>query len=1035
MSDDDDDDADFAPKMNDSVSFTPTSASTAATVSTTHTILTSTSSITTTVIPAGSSSGGFVPSASTPEMKSMTLSNIPTTLSALNTESTPSLASTPAPAPLPINFVYLRRAAMPFCIHDAVEKGDVDFLRQYLPLTINGAVNPLAHGFPPNIDQQDYDRCRPLHVAILNAQLEALTVLLENGADTMYSVDGVSPIHMALHMSAFARYREFSLHAVELLLRYDADPNKLDDLRRTALSLCAQYDNAPAFTTILSHPSFFATEATRVDKDGDTILHTAARFGSSEVLRLILSHSPGLVHARNTRGFTPLHTLNYYHPPTSVFYHTISTLLLQHGSDVNAQDGVRRTPHHWSLLNHPVADMASPHSTASPGLTNPPPVACCISWSRYCFDHITAPSFRRGTAEHPPPENVRRLQVLLNATDGILRSEEFSPVSTPASRVSLETRAAPAAMVDILRCHEYAYIERIQEASKGIQSARPPYDLTMRNTLDAVLPSDLTPAQQLLYAASDEAGKQALLESAAEVEVPIDYLDADTAISAHSFTSALYAAGVVCDAVDKVAAGETRTAFCVIRPPGHHSGPMGIVHTDKKRYGSSHGFCLLNNVAIGAAYAMCVHRKTPFASYISKPVGNAAIATSATPATTPSSSSRGVKRVAIIDFDVHHGNGTEAIVRNLVPTVQESSYNDELSTVLLRRPSYKPWRDALDRENVFFASVHGLGEEGPWFYPGSGPTTEGVAEAVRKAVTRPSQLPAELLDVVGEQTCETETFSCVNLDAGFEQQAPTGGDKESGDGKTFTGKIHRPSRDEFGRVIREGENGEMKIDKDPVVPIATLNCANMPVSNVINVGLDQMRPVHIWRQAWRHAILPKLLEHKPDMIFISAGFDAHRRDDVNLGYLGVDESDFYWLTKQLIKVANTVCEGRIVSVLEGGYRINGKLASAFSQSVAAHVRALSEGCNETWDEEVANYEREQEDAAEIEARRKQEEAKRVYHMKRQLDLQQQEVHQMELQLQRQQHGQESGQQQEQVQEHRQDSEPFPKRMHLANGME
>jgi acetoin utilization deacetylase AcuC-like enzyme len=116
-----------------------------------------------------------------------------------------------------------------------------------------------------------------------------------------------------------------------------------------------------------------------------------------------------------------------------------------------------------------------------------------------------------------------------------------------------------------------------------------------------------------------------LLEDANK-EGGMDSLDADTAISKYTFDAALHAAGAVCDGIDLVLSGKVRNAFCPVRPPGHHAGPRGLVRSS---HGSdSHGFCFLNNISIGASYAMNRYRDV-------------------------------IKRVAIVDFDVHHGNGTE----------------------------------------------------------------------------------------------------------------------------------------------------------------------------------------------------------------------------------------------------------------------------------------------------------------------------------------------------------------------------------------
>ena len=103
--------------------------------------------------------------------------------------------------------------------------------------------------------------------------------------------------------------------------------------------------------------------------------------------------------------------------------------------------------------------------------------------------------------------------------------------------------------------------------------------------------------------------------------------------------------------------------------------------------------------------------------------------------------------------------------------------------------------------------------------------------------------------------------------------------------------------------------------------------------------------------------LPAVAAFAPDLILISAGFDAHRKDDINFRYIGVTERDFEWLTQQIVSVANRCCPGRVVSVLEGGYRIQGGPVSAFSRSVAAHVRALAARGGGVYDGEEAAWER------------------------------------------------------------------------------
>ncbi len=230
-------------------------------------------------------------------------------------------------------------------------------------------------------------------------------------------------------------------------------------------------------------------------------------------------------------------------------------------------------------------------------------------------------------------------------------------------------------------------------------------------------------------------------------------LDADTIVSPGSGRAALRAAGAVCAAVDAVTRGEAGNAFCAVRPPGHHAEPDRAM-----------GFCLFSNVAIGALQARAVH---------------------------------GLQRAAVVDFDVHHGNGTQAVF----------------------------WDD----RDLFYASTHQMP-----FYPGTG------------------------------------------------------------------------DRVERGRF-----------------------------TNIVNAPLAAMSGSEEFRQATRDIIFPALIEFQPEIILISAGFDAHVDDP--LAGLRLHEDDYAWVTSELVAIARQVCGGRIVSALEGGYDLN-----ALGLSAAAHVRALME---------------------------------------------------------------------------------------------
>lgn len=229
-------------------------------------------------------------------------------------------------------------------------------------------------------------------------------------------------------------------------------------------------------------------------------------------------------------------------------------------------------------------------------------------------------------------------------------------------------------------------------------------------------------------------------------------IDGDTIVSPQSGAAARRSAGAVCAAVDAILNGEANNAFCAIRPPGHHAEPNQAM-----------GFCLFANAAIGAAHARHIH---------------------------------GLERVAIIDFDVHHGNGTQAALEN--------------------DPGY------------LYISTHQA-----HIYPGTG------------------------------------------------------------------------RRDECG------------------------------VGNIVNIPLIANSGTADLHHVWQQDIEPALRQFQPQLLLISAGFDAHYLDP--LAELNFNEDDYAWLTRQILAVAQDCCAGRVVSILEGGYSL-----PALAASVAAHVKALME---------------------------------------------------------------------------------------------
>lgn len=266
---------------------------------------------------------------------------------------------------------------------------------------------------------------------------------------------------------------------------------------------------------------------------------------------------------------------------------------------------------------------------------------------------------------------------------------------------------------------------------------------------EAPLREDVEEQIRLAHPASHVEMIRSIAERARERGIPM-HADGDTLVSPQSWEAALRAVGAGLAAVDAVIEQRAANAFCQVRPPGHHA------EADKAM-----GFCLFSNAAIAGLYARAKH---------------------------------GAERVAVVDFDVHHGNGTQNIF----------------------------WSD----KDLFYGSTH----EMPLF-PGTGAANE-----------------------------------------------------------TGVGNVHNAP-------LRSGDNGER------------------------------------FREAVESRILPALHNFGPDIIIVSAGFDAHQSDP--LGNVRLVEADFLWVTEQLTEMARKHSGGRIVSMLEGGYDLN-----ALAKSVAVHVNAL-----------------------------------------------------------------------------------------------
>jgi len=689
------------------------------------------------------------------------------------------------------------------------------------------------------MNKRDEDGQTALHCAILSGSSKICKLLLEHGADPFATLEGSPAMHIACTMASFGEHKKEAFEITKMLLpmmlRHDVE----DDYGRTALSIAAQHGSKEIAEYLIKNyeqpneDDDLEIYLNQKDRNGRTALIWAANYNRADVLDLLLEQKNSAINIdeQDNEGNT---ALIYAVKNNSI---ECVKALMKKNANVDVENkkqesakaiASRRAYEDISLILNGKAPSNKKIGKDSTAATSSKTMNGLIIAPDACLLHHSCPQITRGCSFDVPPENVQRLTCIMNPVNGTLRSSDF------AESTMIDTTESPAQMVDVLRCHEYNYIKKVQKICDSLPDIR------------------LHPNV-------------------------IGTIDGDTTVCSHSFHAALCAAGAAIKAVDSVVLGNEngekfKRVFCAVRPPGHHSGPLGPVGPPGDPIGQgSHGFCLINNVAVAAAYARCVHRH------------------------------KGIKKVAIIDFDVHHGNGTEALVANTAPSAPKVKISTPWSSGEITTNTCKPWLDPdTDMDDIFFASVHGYGRAN--FYPGTGPTKD--------TKHRESEH--------NDDNDDDENANNDNTDPGY-----------------ISG---------YSSAEDEAADGVVKDDQKVLAEIET-STFEKPPPRIVDVGMvgegKKADRGNAWRRVWRAKVLPALDEFKPDLLFISAGFDAHSKDAIQGPVnLGVKELDYEWLTNELCEIANKHAEGRVVSVLEGGYRIQGKAVSAFGRSVASHCKAL-----------------------------------------------------------------------------------------------
>ena len=442
-------------------------------------------------------------------------------------------------------------------------------------------------------------------------RLDCMRLLLEAGASTDRKVYGRTALHLACACAALPALSAFAAQAAALLIAKGASLTSVDACGKTAVHYAAVGAGPATLEALLSSES--AAEAIELtDKSGATALHDALRGGQSCApnARLLIDKCDAPAArwhlAEDVEGFTPLHLA------LAAGLEAEAKLLLAMGADATAKDALGRTPGVLAAANgHGPADNgqgACSHASCATLLLAHP---ASLLHNAPAGEEAEVFAGALEQFHFGQPECAARLRAILSPA-GHLRGCRYS---------SLEWRPAPLARItDVMRCHSYTYLERVRGLCEGLALRPPP--------------------------GAPSAPRKASV-------------DCDTEVTEHSWAAAMRGAGAVVEAVRAVCATprEARSAFCAVRPPGHHAGPHGAVG------GQSSGFCLLANAAIGAAYGCAVHRDV-------------------------------VRRVAIVDFDVHHGNGTEACVRAVVPTPWTEEHDTPAGRVSASGVTYFPWLGA-----------------------------------------------------------------------------------------------------------------------------------------------------------------------------------------------------------------------------------------------------------------------------------------------------------------------------------------------------
>lgn len=516
-------------------------------------------------------------------------------------------------------------------------------------------------------------------------------------------------------------------------------------------------------------------------------------------------------------------------------YVEVARLLLKRGCPINAQDSEGNTGYHVAVMHghgsflelmadfganchirnkegRSALDLAGSGSTYSDPDSRAEMRRILLSVEPRLRTLVL---YHEDCLEHSPrrPDDWEGPDRLLGIMQRLQNPREFAE-----HELEISTNFSKAGVDLLSRVHSAEYLAFVDNLSKKMQS-----DIVKktRSRLD-VVPFTPQVQRELLNQSSNDLKKTEF---------------SDTSFSAGTLHAARRAAGAVAHAVDRVLLGRNRNAFCCVRPPGHHAGYNGLLTSAR-----SCGFCIFNSIAAAAFHALEQHK---------------------------------CERVAIVDLDVHHGNGTEDIVK--------------------RYPH--PHRLLFTSLHLYDKGVEAEPAEKDYeFFPGSGAAGDNAHNIIN--------VPIQPLWRDAAPVLQNASSSCSS----------TASSSDGSGGEEFS------SISDSGKGRPKEKSGR---DKG----------AGSSSSGSQHGGLEAQGP-QTGKEAFRNAVLDRLLPalraFNPSLILMSTGFDPAYGDvgntrsapsDPKITQVGMnlEPEDFSWVTGQIMKIADLCCSGRVVSVLEGGY--------------------------------------------------------------------------------------------------------------------